>query len=58
MAELDAEYPGYGFAAHKGYGTAEHLAALKKLGVTPVHRRSFRPVRELIEPPPEQLEFW
>jgi len=58
MKDLDAAYPGYGLAAHKGYGTAEHLAALKKLGVTPVHRRSFRPVRELIEPPPEQLELW
>jgi ribonuclease HII len=49
MIALDAVYPGYGFAQHKGYGTAEHLAALRELGPTPVHRRSFRPVRELLE---------
>ena len=55
MVEMDARYPGYGFAEHKGYGTAQHLAALQKLGVTPIHRRSFRPVREIIDPPPEQL---
>lgn len=58
MAAADREYPGYGFAVHKGYGTAGHLAALKQLGVSPIHRRSFRPVRELLEPPPEQLELW
>ena len=46
LAELDTLYPGYGFAAHKGYGTAQHLAALKSLGPSPVHRQSFRPVRE------------
>lgn len=46
LAELDTHYPGYGFAAHKGYGTAQHLAALKLLGPCPVHRQSFRPVRE------------
>ncbi len=46
LAELDTQYPGYGFAAHKGYGTAQHLAALKSLGPSPVHRQSFRPVRE------------
>ena len=54
MVRLDAEYPGYGFAEHKGYGTEQHLRALKRLGVTPEHRRSFRPVREILEPPPEQ----
>lgn len=54
MVELDGEYPGYGFADHKGYGTARHLEALRELGVTPVHRRSFRPVREILDPPPEQ----
>ncbi len=58
MTASDREYPGYGFAVHKGYGTAGHLAALKRLGVSPIHRRSFRPVRELLEPPPEQLELW
>lgn len=48
MRRLDALYPGYGFAGHKGYPTAEHLAALRSLGPCVVHRRSFRPVRELI----------
>jgi ribonuclease HII len=45
MLEWDRLYPGYGFARHKGYGTAQHLAALKKLGVCPIHRRSFAPMR-------------
>lgn len=49
LIALEEEYPGYGFAKHKGYPTAVHLAALKKLGVTPVHRRSFGPVRELLQ---------
>ena len=44
----EEEYPGYGFASHKGYGTKAHLAALTALGATPMHRRSFRPVREAI----------
>ena len=46
MDEWDACYPGYGFAQHKGYGTPEHLEALKRLGPTPLHRYSFAPVRE------------
>ena len=46
MAALDQRYPGYGLAAHKGYGTAQHLAALQELGPSPIHRQSFRPVRE------------
>ena len=46
LAELDTLYPGYGFAAHKGYGTAQHLAALQELGPCHIHRQSFRPVRE------------
>ena len=45
MAELDVQYPGYGFARHKGYGTPEHLQALRRLGVSPAHRRSFAPVQ-------------
>ena len=49
MDGLDAQYPGYGLARHKGYPTAEHLAALERLGPTPVHRRSFAPVRRLLE---------
>ncbi len=45
MVELDAVYPGYGFARHKGYPSAEHVAALAQLGPCPIHRRSFAPVR-------------
>ncbi len=45
MEELDQRFPGYGFARHKGYGTAAHLAALARLGPSPIHRRSFAPVR-------------
>lgn len=41
MDEYDKQYPGYGFASNKGYGTAEHIAALKEKGPTPIHRRSF-----------------
>ena len=48
MVELDAVYPGYGLAEHKGYGTKEHLACLRRQGPCPIHRRSFRPVREMI----------
>ena len=45
MLEMDTIYPGYGFAAHKGYPTPDHLDALKKLGTSPIHRRSFAPVK-------------
>jgi ribonuclease HII len=45
---LHAQYPQYGFASHKGYGTAEHMAALKKHGATPEHRKSYAPIRDLI----------
>jgi ribonuclease HII len=48
MRQLDEIYPGYGFAAHKGYGTRQHLAALKRLGPCPLHRRHFKPVAELL----------
>lgn len=48
MEELDRRYPGYGLAAHKGYGTAAHLDALRRLGPSPIHRRSFGPVREFL----------
>ena len=44
MLALDSQYPGYGFAANKGYGTPQHLEALQRLGPTPIHRRSFAPV--------------
>jgi ribonuclease HII len=49
MIALDATWPGYGFAAHKGYGTRLHLAALQRLGPCPQHRRSFAPVRVLLD---------
>lgn len=48
LQELELRYPGYGFGAHKGYPTPAHLAALRELGVTPAHRRSFGPVRALL----------
>lgn len=48
MLELHARYPQYGFDGHKGYPTAAHIAALKRHGVSEAHRRSFRPVKELV----------
>ena len=48
LVALDARYPGYGFAQHKGYPTKAHLLALQALGVTPIHRRSFGPVARLL----------
>jgi ribonuclease HII len=51
MVILDDQYPGYGFATHKGYPTKAHLAALASLGVSPVHRRSFGPVKRLLARP-------
>ncbi len=49
MVALDARYPGYGLAGHKGYPTRKHLDALCELGVTPIHRRSFGPVRRILK---------
>jgi ribonuclease HII len=46
MIAADADYPGYGWASNKGYGAAVHMAALKQLGPTPLHRRSFAPVAQ------------
>ena len=54
MALLDARFPGYGFASHKGYGTSEHLAALRERGPSPVHRKSFAPVVMLLQ---QELPF-
>lgn len=48
MCELNAQYPQYGFAQHKGYGTRQHLAALKKFGPSPIHRLSYAPVQQSI----------
>jgi len=49
MLDLDRRYPGYGLAQHKGYPSKAHIEALENLGVTPVHRRSYAPVRRVIE---------
>jgi len=49
MIELDARYPGYGLAQHKGYPSRLHMEALQRLGVLPVHRRSYAPVRRILE---------
>ena len=49
MAAFESVYPGYGIAGHKGYPTKVHLAALQKPGVTPIHRRSYAPVRAILE---------
>lgn len=49
MANYDQTYPGYGFAQNAGYGTAEHLTGLERLGITPIHRKSFEPIKSLIQ---------
>ncbi|GMR07167.1 MAG: ribonuclease HII [Gammaproteobacteria bacterium] len=48
MLDMDNQYPGYGFASHKGYPTRAHIQALSSLGVTPLHRRTFGPVRKIM----------
>ncbi len=58
MRELDVAYPGYGFARHKGYPTAEHFEALTRLGACPIHRRSFGPVRQALGLEPVQHELF
>lgn len=58
MAEMDRQHPGYGFARHKGYPTAEHFDALGRLGACPIHRRSFQPVREALGLEPVQGELF
>ena len=52
LIQYDQQYPQYGFAAHKGYLTAAHLAALKKFGPCPLHRKGYEPIRTLLNPPP------
>ncbi|WP_096087301.1 ribonuclease HII [Agaribacterium haliotis] len=49
MQAFDAKYPGYGFASHKGYPTKAHLNALAELGVSPIHRRSYAPVKKFLQ---------
>lgn len=58
MAQLDGEYPGYGFADHKGYPTPDHLDALERLGACALHRRSFAPVAKKLGLIPEQQELF
>ena len=48
MVELETQYPNYGFAKHKGYGTAVHAAALQRLGPCTEHRKSFKPISSLL----------
>ncbi|ABC31912.1 Ribonuclease HII [Hahella chejuensis KCTC 2396] len=49
LDRLDVIFPGYGLAGHKGYPTAQHLSALRELGVTDIHRRSYKPVQQLLQ---------
>ncbi len=58
MVEAEARFPGYGFARHKGYGAPEHLEALRRLGPCGIHRRTFTPVREVIEGGPRQRDLF
>jgi ribonuclease HII len=58
MAELDKQYPGYGLASHKGYPTPAHYKALNELGVLPIHRRSFAPIRQALGLDPVQTEMF
>jgi ribonuclease HII len=58
LNELDAKHPGYGFASHKGYPTPEHLDAIARLGVLPIHRRSFAPIKKALGLLPQQGELF
>ena len=58
MVEAEARWPGYGFARHKGYGAPEHLAALRRLGACPIHRRSYAPVAEVLGLAPAQGDLF
>jgi ribonuclease HII len=48
MAKYDQKYPGYGFANNSGYGTKEHLLGLETQGITPIHRKTFAPIKDMI----------
>jgi ribonuclease HII len=48
MVDFDTKYPGYGFAGHKGYGAQSHLEAIRRLGPSPIHRLTFKGVREYV----------
>lgn len=58
LHEYERQYPGYGFATHKGYPTPEHFKALRERGALPIHRRSFRPVREALSLEPQQVSLF
>ncbi|HKQ74654.1 MAG TPA: ribonuclease HII [Blastocatellia bacterium] len=58
MVALDAQYPGYGLADHKGYSTPQHFEALRRLGASPIHRRGYRPVREALGLEPVQATLF
>ena len=58
MSDLDVQFPGYGFASHKGYPTPEHLDALERLGACDLHRRSFAPVAKALGLIPEQMDMF
>jgi ribonuclease HII len=58
MLQMEEQYPGYGFAAHKGYPTPQHCECLKRLGATPIHRRSFAPVRQALGLDPIQHDLF
>ncbi len=49
MEQMDEKYPGYGFAKHAGYGTKQHLEAIQQLGVTPIHRKTFEPIKSMLQ---------
>ena len=49
MCDLDAVYPGYGWASNMGYGTKSHQVGLDRFGITPYHRKSFRPIRQYLD---------
>lgn len=57
MEQMDLVYPGYEFKANKGYGTKAHLAAIEQLGITPIHRKSFEPIRSMIHPEPTLFDL-
>ena len=58
LRELDAKHPGYGFASHKGYPTPDHLEAVRRLGVLPLHRKTWAPIRAVLGLDPTQTELF
>jgi ribonuclease HII len=58
MEELDSKWPQYGFKQHKGYATASHIAAIEKWGPCPIHRKSFEPIKSILNPPLAQADLF